>query len=599
MDVAGISAKDKWERVSTAKRAGVLAPLFSIYSRQSAGIGDLRDLRLLVDWAAKTGDSIIQLLPMNESGSLFCPYDACSSFALEPAYLYLEGFLVSRSIARKIERLKKLFPAGATYINYAVKNGKLGLLREIFQEDDCAASDSLRSFQEENAYWLRDFALYKAIKNSCCGRPWLEWEEGLKNCAPEALEAFSRAHQGEINFEVWLQWQLFRQFRETKTYARDRGILIKGDLPVLVSLDSADVWAQRKFFKLELAAGDPPDMYCAKGQRWGMPTYRWEDIAADGYRYLKEKLRYAGNFYDLLRIDHVAGLFRIWSIPCGEPLENQGLNGFFDPADEKLWDAQGRKILQVLLDSTEMLLCAEDLGVIPKCCTQALEDFRIPGNDVQRWAKDWKIKHDFLTPAEYRRFSVAMLSTHDTTNWPAWWENEAGTVDEALMMRRSIGRVDYHSVQDRLFDAQTSRHGRLRWLNSVDSTEKLAGILGKRKEEILDFVELYENSFQEKEKLWRQLKLKGPMRKVCDAEILRAALKVSLEANSVFCVNTLIDWLYLAGIFPGDPYPYRINTPGTVSGKNWSLTIPLSLEELSKHKVCAEIKKLITASGRR
>ncbi len=222
----------------------------------------------------------------------------------------------------------------------------------------------------------------------------------------------------------------------------------------MVSRDSADVWVHPEFFKLEFAAGAPPDMYTALGQRWGMPTYNWDKIWADGYRYLKDKLKYAQEFYDILRIDHVVGIFRIWNIPYNEPQENQGLNGFFDPQDKNKWEGHGKKILSAMLGSTNILLCAEDLGVIPKVCPKTLKEFGIPGSDVQRWVKDWKAKHDFLAPKDYRVLSVAMLSTHDTTNWPAWWKNEAGTVDEALFIRKCTDhrQIDFSHIKDKLFD---------------------------------------------------------------------------------------------------------------------------------------------------
>jgi 4-alpha-glucanotransferase len=340
-------------------------------------------------------------------------------------------------------------------------------------------------------------------------------------------------------------------------------------------------------------------MYCAKGQRWGMPTYDWDKIAQWDYRYLKEKLQYAQNFYDILRIDHVVGLFRIWSIPYNEPLENKGLNGFFDPRDEKEWSQHGRKILSMLFNNTNMLLCAEDLGVIPKTCTESLEEFAIPGNDVQRWVKDWKVKHDFLAPKEYRAISVAMLSTHDTTNWAAWWENEAGTIDEDLFQRKCNERhINFSEVKAKLFDPERSKHGRLRWKEEVDTIDKLLWNLGKKKEELAEFIDMYKNSYHEKEKLWQQMKLIAPMREKCDKGIVREGLKITLNSESIFSINTVIDWLYLADIFKGDPYQYRINTPGTISDKNWSLVVPLSLNELLKHKLNYQIKELVIASHR-
>jgi 4-alpha-glucanotransferase len=252
-----------------------------------------------------------------------------------------------------------------------------------------------------------------------------------------------------------------------------------------------------------------------------------------------------------------------------------------------------------MADNTKMLLCAEDLGIIPQACPETLKKFGIPGNEVQRWVKDWTVGHDFLAPKEYRSVSVAMLSTHDTTNWAAWWENEAGTVDEALFIRKCRERgIDFERVKDNLFDLKCSRHGRLRWQDIVSSREIYIGILGRREEELMDFLDMYENTYREKEKLWAQFKLKGAMRQTCDAEIVKAALKITLGSRAIFSIELLIDYLYLADVFRADPYQYRINRPGTIAKTNWSLTIPVSLEDLLKHKVCKDIKALVDASDR-
>ncbi len=578
------------QQVKLQKRAGVLVPLFCVYSQKSAGLADLSDIKLIVDWARKTGNSIIQLLPMNEVGSLFCPYDSVSSFALEPVYISLT--------AAKQAALKKSFPDVKPYVDYSLKNEKIKILREIFVSRPKLNSE-FDKFKNQNSYWLADFSLFKALKDYHQGLAWWDWQEKYRNRKAQALESFKNEHLCEIEFQSWMQWLAFKQFKEVKVYAASRKVLLKGDLPILVSRDSADVWSYPEYFKLDFAAGAPPDMYCAKGQRWGMPTYDWARIAADDYKYLKEKLKYAENFYDILRIDHVVGLFRIWSISYNEPLENQGLNGFFDPVDESKWLGQGKHILSLIQASTKMSLCAEDLGIIPKVCTDTLKELGIPGNDVQRWVKDWNVLHDFLEPAEYRALSVAMLSTHDTTNWPAWWENEAGTIDEDLFLRKCKDRkIDYDSVKGLLFDKARSCHGRLRWLDSIDSQEKLVSSLGKNRGEVGDFIDLYLNSYQEKEKLWKHLGLKGKMREKSDAEIVKAVLKITLNSNARLCINTIVDYLYLTDVFKGDPYQYRINFPGTISNKNWSLTIPISLEELLKHKVTKEIRSMISDSGR-
>ena len=599
-DLLGSFCGAHWKRLGPFKRAGVTAPIFFIRSRSSCGIGDFEDLKLLIDWCVASGNTIIQLLPANEVGSLFCPYDALSSFALEPAYLSLGRLDPKGLLKKRLSALKKKYPLKGR-VDYAIKGAKLALLWEIFKEwqADPYLQADFAAFREVNAYWLKDYALYKVLKFHHKDSAWHEWPQNFRDRDHKALDMFAAANSRALSFQSWLQWQLFRQFRAAKDYAVSKKVLLKGDLPALVSRDSADVWAQRKFFKLDLAAGAPPDMYCSKGQRWGMPTYDWPAIAADDYVYFKQKLAYAANFYDILRVDHVVGLFRIWSIPVGEPLENEGLHGFFDPRDEYLWEEHGRKILAMMIKSSGMLLCAEDLGVIPPVCRKVLRELGIPGNDVQRWVKDWDVKHDFLSGSEYRVLSVAMLSTHDTTNWPAWWQYEAGTVDEGLFERKcGQYHIDYRKVRHELFDQRLSRFGRLRWKREIDSPARLAHALGRGEGEIKDILHMYKNSFAEKDKLWHRLRRVGPVKEKADKELVKRVFETVMSSRAIFCINMLLDWLFLAGFYKDDPYQYRINRPGTVDKKNWSLTMPVTLEELIAHRSRAQIKKLTKTSGR-
>ncbi|MCX5703015.1 MAG: 4-alpha-glucanotransferase, partial [Candidatus Omnitrophica bacterium] len=283
---------DKWKGTRVQRRSGISVPLFSVYSQESVGIGEFADLKLLLDWANQTGNSIIQLLPMNEVGSLFCPYDSISSFALEPAYISFREIpqAGNKTIQKKIKDLKKLFCAGKPYVNYAIKKEKIQLLREAYEEETDSSLEFKR-FPEDNVYWLPDFALYKALKGYHKGLPWYEWDVEFKERQRTALETFQKENARQISFQMWVQWLSFRQFKAIKAYAKAKKVLLKGDLPILVSRDSADVWAHPEFFKLGFASGAPPDMYCALGQRWGMPTYNWDNIAADGFRHLKEKLK--------------------------------------------------------------------------------------------------------------------------------------------------------------------------------------------------------------------------------------------------------------------------------------------------------------------
>lgn len=599
-DAAQLADK-AWSRIGRQKRAGILVPLFSVFSKESAGIGDIEDIKLLVDWCAASGNSILQLLPMNEVGPLFCPYDSLSSFALDPMYMRLEGVdgADTDEARASIVKLKEAFPPGGKNVDYRIKDEKMKVLRGIFDALPEPKKAGFSGYADANRYWLEDFALFCYLKKAQKGYAWWQWEKQYLDRDPVALKNIAVEHAGDLDFYKWLQWQLFKQLAGVKKYALKKGILLKGDLPILVSRDSADVWAHPAYFKLDFVAGAPPDMYCAKGQRWGTPTYEWDAIFSDTGTYLAAKLEYAGNFYDILRIDHVVGLFRIWSIPFNDPEENKGLNGFYDPRDEQRWEEHGKRILSFMLAHTSMLMCAEDLGTIPPVCTKTLLEYNIPGNDVQRWIKDWKVKHDFLPPKEYRPLAVSMLSTHDTTNWAAWWENEAGTIDEGLFERLcAAGGIDSAAMKKALFDAKLSMHGRLRWLTSVDSADMLISIFNRSRDQLWQFIDMYENSFMEKEKLWKQMGMKGPMREKASRKLIEQVMKSNLATASVFTINLITDILYFFGAMPGDPYENRLNMPGTIGPSNWSLIMPLSIEEMSDEKYTFVLRTLIKAASR-
>jgi 4-alpha-glucanotransferase len=177
------AAKDEWQKTGVKKRAGVLAPLFSVYSRESVGIGDFADLKLLVDWAVRTGNSVIQLLPLNDTGSVFCPYDSLSSFALEPAYICLRLFdsYHKESIRKKIEAIKQIFPVGSGRIDYGIKKAKTDLLWSIFIEEGNCENGEFKKFIDDNNYWLLDFALFKVLKKYLKDRAWYDWQACYKD----------------------------------------------------------------------------------------------------------------------------------------------------------------------------------------------------------------------------------------------------------------------------------------------------------------------------------------------------------------------------------------------------------------------------------
>ncbi|HPM43613.1 MAG TPA: 4-alpha-glucanotransferase, partial [Candidatus Omnitrophota bacterium] len=200
MSITNISGVSKtpsaqlWKKIGPRKRSGVLAPLFSIYSRNSIGVGDMSDLKVLADLCCKAGDTLVQLLPMNEVGSEFCPYDAISSFAIEPLYISLDSIKINDAdIIKAIEALKKKFPAGKGHVDYGIKDAKLGILRQVFKKDSSGLkSPEFKDFIKDNSYWLDDLALFKVLKAEHDGKPWYEWEEGYQLRDGDALDIVRR-----------------------------------------------------------------------------------------------------------------------------------------------------------------------------------------------------------------------------------------------------------------------------------------------------------------------------------------------------------------------------------------------------------------------
>lgn len=588
-----------WERLSTHRRAGVCVPLFSLRSAESVGIGEIPDLMGLVDWCVAAGLSIIQLLPLNDVGYDFAPYSAKSSFALDPMYLSLRR-LAGVDAGRydgEIRELSRGFPVGPR-VNYGIKGAKSAVLWRMFEGRDKPEDPRFARFRKNNAYWLRDDAYYKVLKSRFHGASWEDWDEPFRLRDSAALHRLAETEREALRFHEWLQWQIAEQFAAVRRYAEAKGVRFMGDLPFLVARDSADVWAHPGYFKLNLSSGAPPDLYFAGGQRWGMPPYDWPAMAAHGYDYLAQKLRAAEHFYDLYRIDHVIGVFRVFTIPLDSPTERQGLDGAFDPRDDSSWENHGRRLLEVMLKSTRMVPCGEDLGVVPPCSYRVLADLSIPGLDVMRWSRDWGKTYAFHPVETYRPNSVAVASTHDMTTVAAWWKYEVGTVDDYSfrLKCRSCG-LDPDALSPNLFEA-AAPHGRLHWRLDVDSEEVLLWRLGLSADRAQEFLDLYRATRWERDAYWRFLGLEGPANPEPTPDFVRRVLEKAGESASIFSIQLLQDWLNAGGWMGADPWTDRINLPGSVGPENWSYLSPLSLEDLGRWNGTAVLRDINQRTGR-
>ena len=589
---------DKWHKIGAKCRAGIAVPLFSVYSENSIGIGEIPDLKLLIDWCNKTGMTILQLLPLNDVGNDFAPYSSISTFALDPMYLSIK-LLRDVDINKYIDKLKELknkFRPLFGRVNYKIKKAKLDILWDIYINSTLNNITELNNFILNNDYWLKDYALYKVIIESLPDSRWEFWNSSVKYRNFDALNEIETENMKRINFFYWVQWQLYEQMKEIKHFAASKGVFIMGDLPFLVSRESADVWAHKNYFRLDLSAGAPPDMYFALGQKWGMPPFDWDKIANEGFLYLKERLKYAENFYNMYRIDHFVGLFRVWT----SSINDNSPTGSYLPYEEYLWETHGRRILDEMINSSSMLPCAEDLGTVPECSYKVLSEYGIPGIDFQRYMKS---NFNFRSPYEYRSNSCAVLSTHDSTFFVNWWQFEAGTIDEKLFeimfFSQSSDVQHYKYVKETLFNLQVSMNGRLRWNEFVSSVDVMFSILRPSPEKTNDFSYIYMESFGEKQKFMNFLGINN-FNEDISLELVKSALVKANESCSIFSIQLLHEYLCLD---PGlinkiSRKNYRINVPGKVSKNNWSLILPVSIEKLLDLDINVEIKDIISLTSR-
>ena len=379
------SVPKHWRNIGPKKRAGVLAPLFCLHSKSSIGVGEIPDLEMLAEWCKKTGISIVQILPLNDVGWDFRPYDSQSAFAIDPMYLRIRSlrYAAIQPFQSELESLEEEFSNVQRFVDFRIKARKMELLWKIFNHSKTnKKSLSFLAFKKTEVSWLGAYAAFKVLKERNQNKPWWEWASHLRSYDPHTIQNELEGDQRTVLFYEWLAWQTATQLQRTVARIRKKNIFVMADMPFLVSRDSADVWMNPRFFKLNCEAGAPPDLYIAEGQRWGMPPYRWEEIETDGFHYIKERIRFMSRYAHLYRIDHFVGLCRLWTINSSEPKETFGRNGAFDPADESLWKPQGEKIVKAMIEASEMLPCAEDLGVVPDCAHKILNEFQVPGSDV-------------------------------------------------------------------------------------------------------------------------------------------------------------------------------------------------------------------------
>jgi 4-alpha-glucanotransferase len=433
---------------SGARRAGVLVPLFACPSTRSWGIGDIGDIGTVSRWLASAGLRVLQLLPLNEMApGQHSPYSATSAMAIDPIYIQMDAVLefaalggergLSASDRTRLDQVR-----ASRRVEYEIvrqlKHRSLTVAFDHFHETewarDTARARSLKAFLASQAWWVEDYACFRAVHAHLHERPWTEWPEGLQRRDPEDIDRVRRERGRDVLFHQYVQWLADLQWRDARAAARANGVDLLGDLPFMVNGDSADVWARQQQFRFDVSVGAPPDAFSATGQDWGVPVYGWDSVAIDDFRWLRTRARRAADLYDAFRIDHVVGFYRTYARP------RDGSPAFFTPEGEGEQLALGERLMGVFREPGAEVV-AEDLGTVPPFVRKSLARLAIPGFCIFRWERHWNAPgQPFRDPAEYPEVSVAASGTHDTESQAAWWaqasEDDRRLVDELGTIRR-------------------------------------------------------------------------------------------------------------------------------------------------------------------
>jgi 4-alpha-glucanotransferase len=414
--------------LAPGRHAGLLVPLFSIPSRASWGIGEIGDIPVVASWLREAGLDLLQLLPIAEMAvGQRSPYSAMTAMAIDPILISVRAVSEFRALGGEEgmgrewrQRLDEARRSPA--INHAlVRSVKDPALRAAFGEFErqragagARDADAFDAWVAAEAWWLDDYALFRALHADAQDRPWLTWPAALRDRRPEALAAAARRLAGEVRYRKWLQYVAGTQWAEAKTRARPISLL--GDLAFMVDGDSADVWADTQSFRLDVSVGAPPDAFSETGQNWGMPAYRWEELAARDFDWLRRRARRMAALYDGYRVDHLVGFYRTYLFP------HDGSPARFDPAEEGPQLALGEQVLSVFRSSGATIL-AEDLGTVPDFVRESLARLGVPGCKVFRWERHWdRPGQPYRDPASYPAVSVATSGTHDTDPVAVWWD---------------------------------------------------------------------------------------------------------------------------------------------------------------------------------
>lgn len=394
------------------RRAGVLLHITSLPGPYAYGDISLEAYKF-IDQISAIGFSVWQILPLGPTHDDLCPYQSLSAHAGNPQLINLEWLC-----ERNWLTAKHLINNGLSDREF--RNSCIRIAYHEFKKHrNELETQRFEDFVNENNYWLENYALYTVLRTEFANKSWMDWPAGYRDGDESLLNDYKAQQHENIEAVLFQQYVFFSQWAELKYYVNQKGILIIGDMPIFVSHDSADVWANKKYFAIdengqaEFVAGVPPDYFSESGQRWGNPHYQWDKLKEDQFTWWVERIQTQTKLYDALRIDHFRGLSKYWEIPANE--EN-AVNG-------RWVDAPGKELLHKLQTCfPDFSLVAEDLGTITPDVLELRDEFSLPGMLILQFAFDGSADNPYLLKNHHKN-SLVYTATHDNDTTLGWYHS--------------------------------------------------------------------------------------------------------------------------------------------------------------------------------
>lgn len=418
------------------RKSGIIFPVFSLPSNYGIGTFGIEAYNF-IDFLEKANQSYWQILPLGPTSYGDSPYQSFSTFAGNPYFIDLD--LLTKDGLLKQKEINPIdFGKDNKYIDYGkIYLSRYKVLKIAFNRFN-KNSKEYEEFKESNKFWIYDYALFMALKDYNGGKTWTSWNEDIRRREQEALIKYSTLLKDEIEFQMFMQFKFYEQWNILRSYAKEKGIEIIGDIPIYVAEDSSDVWSNPKLFMLDKnliptkVAGCPPDAFSETGQLWGNPIYNWKAHKEEKFNWWIERVKSSLGLFDIVRIDHFRGFAGYWSIPYED---ETAANGKWEvgPGIE-LFDAIKKEL-------GDINVIAEDLGYITEDVKRLLDYCGFPSMKVLQFAFDPKGDSEYL-PHNYNKNTVVYTGTHDNDTIKGWIKSLSESEKEFCMAYTGMKNED-------------------------------------------------------------------------------------------------------------------------------------------------------------